>query len=49
MPDLELLDLAQARLADVEAETNASTLDAVLRGLFDPDERDLVTVFGSSL
>jgi hypothetical protein len=51
VPDPVLLDLAAKRLAEVEAEANASTLDDLLRRLFDPDERDLVTVsaFGSSL
>jgi len=51
MPDLELLDLAGKRIADLEAEAEEPTLDAVLRRLFDPAERDLVTVsaFGSSL
>jgi FXSXX-COOH protein len=44
MPDASLLDLAGKRLADVEAEADASTLDAVLRRLFDPDERDRLTV-----
>lgn len=49
----DLLDLAQvrvARTAPADAST-AYTLDAVMKRLFDPQERDLVTVsaFGSAL
>lgn len=51
MPEKTLLDLAAERLAEVQAEANASTLDAIMQRLFDPRERDLVTVsaFGSAL
>ncbi|WP_344613333.1 hypothetical protein [Dactylosporangium salmoneum] len=57
MPDVDnpLLDLAQVRLDQMLAEpapgTPPTTLDSVIRRLFDPDERDLVTVsaFSSSL
>lgn len=51
MPEKTLLDLAEKRIAEVKRQADESTLDAVLRRLFDPRERDLVTVsaFGSSL
>lgn len=51
MPEKTLLDLAAERLAQVQAEAATSTLDAIMRRLFDPHERDLVTVsaFGSAL
>ena len=57
MPDLDLtdglLDLADVRLGALldEPGDGDSTLDAVLRRLFDPRERDLLTVcaFSSSL
>ncbi len=49
-----LLDLAGQRLRTLITETDPatdSTLDAVMRRLFDPRERDLLTVsaFGSAL
>lgn len=49
-----LLDLADARLKRILTDSDDSTdttLDAVMQRLFDPRERDLVTVsaFGSSL
>jgi hypothetical protein len=48
-----LLDLAHQRLEEVERAVREpdSTLDAVLRRLFDPAERDLLTVsaFSSAL
>lgn len=51
MSDVSLLDLAQARLAEVERKVADRTLDDVLRRLFDPRDRDRVTVsaFGSAL
>lgn len=52
-PEATLLDLAHQRLEELERAVSApdSTLDAILRRLFDPDERDLVTVsaFSSAL
>lgn len=50
--EVELLDLAQVRLAELlDPDCDLSTLDAVLRRLFDPRERDLLTVcaFSSAL
>lgn len=52
-PPATLLDLAHQRLEEVERAVSApdSTLDAILRRLFDPNERDLLTVsaFSSAL
>jgi hypothetical protein len=52
-PPVDLLDLAHRRLEEVERAVAApnSTLDAVLQRLFDPRERDLLTVsaFSSAL
>lgn len=54
-PDLAgptLLDLAGLRLADLAGDDSALTaLDAVMRRLFAPRERDVLTVsaFGSAL
>lgn len=47
----DLLDLAQVRLADLLDTPPTSTLDALLQRLFDPAERDLLTVcaFSSAL
>ena len=50
--DVDLLDLAQVRLADLlDPDRDLSTLDATLLRLFDPRERDLLTVcaFSSAL
>lgn len=49
--DTELLDLARVRLAELLDAPPGTRLDAVLRRLFDPRERDLLTVcaFSSSL
>jgi hypothetical protein len=49
-----LLDLASVRLRTLLSESDSApntTLDSVMKRLFDPRERDLVTVsaFGSSL
>ncbi|WP_433078908.1 hypothetical protein ACQP1P_38675 [Dactylosporangium sp. CA-052675] len=54
---VDLLDLAHVRLSTLLAEepadpgTEPSTLDSVMRRLFDPRERDVLTVsaFQSSL
>lgn len=51
-PPAELSDLAALRVTELRERLDAdSTLDAVMRRLFDPAERDLVTVsaFGSAL
>jgi hypothetical protein len=53
-PATGLLDLADLRLAAVLAESDSamlSTLDSVMRRLFDPRDRDRLTVsaFASSL
>jgi hypothetical protein len=47
----QLLELAEKRLEELTENVVQSTLDAVLKRLFDPDRRDLLTVcaFGSSL
>jgi hypothetical protein len=46
-----LLDLAHVRLAELVDAPPGTTLDATLQRLFDPDERDLLTVsaFSSAL
>jgi hypothetical protein len=44
VPERTLLDLATERLARVRAEADAGALDAIMRRLFDPAERDLLTV-----
>lgn len=51
-PDAALLDLADRRLAALRADEQPnSTLDRVMRRLFDRDDRELLTVsaFGSAL
>lgn len=49
--DQELLDLARVRLADLTGDEPPTTLDAVMRRLFDPRDRERLTVsaFASSL
>jgi hypothetical protein len=50
--DPQLLDLADVRLRTLLTDPNPDTaLDAIMRRLFDPRERDLITVsaFGSAL
>jgi hypothetical protein len=49
--DAPLLDLAHVRLAELLDEAPASRLDELLTRLFDPRERDLLTVcaFSSAL
>jgi hypothetical protein len=50
--DPQLLDLADVRLRTLLADPDSdATLDAIMRRLFDPRDRDLITVsaFGSAL
>jgi FXSXX-COOH protein len=44
MPDQQLLDLARARVAEVVERADEPALDSVMRRLFDPAERDRLTV-----
>lgn len=47
----DLLDLAETRLETLLGDDPPTTLDEVLRRLFDPDVRELLTysAFGSAL